>query len=65
VIHAPIQAREITARDVQFDFVKSPGASCGAKVDFSTWICTLFGNPCREIQEACQILNTRDGISPQ
>ena len=60
MIHARIQAREIATHDVQFDLIKSPGASCGAKVDFPTWICTLFGNPGREIEEARQILNARD-----
>ena len=64
VIHAGIQAREIASHDIQFDLVESSGAGCGAKVDFSTRICTLFGNPCREIEEARQILNARDRISP-
>ena len=44
MIHAGIQAREIARHDVQFDLVESAGASCGAKVDFSAWIGTLFGN---------------------
>src|SRR5439155_20283390 len=56
VIHAGIQAREISSHDMQFDLVESSGTSCGAKVDFSTRICTLFSNPCREIEEARQIL---------
>src|SRR5262244_3532994 len=55
VIHAGIQAREITTHDVQFDLVESSSASCGAKVDFSTRIGTLFGDPSREIEEARQI----------
>src|SRR5438045_2245782 len=59
VIHAGIQVREIASHDIQFDFVESSGAGRGAKVDFSTRICTLFGNPCREIEEARQILNAR------
>ncbi len=63
MIHAGIQVREIASHDIQFNLVESPGASCGAKVDFSTRICTLLGNPCREIEEARQILNARDRIS--
>src|SRR5260370_23341282 len=57
VIHAGIQTPEIATHDIQFDFVESSGTSCGTKVDFSTWIRTLFCNPRREIEEACQILN--------
>src|ERR1700691_3606932 len=52
VIHAGIQAREIASHDVQLDLVESAGAGCGTKVDFSTWIGTLFGYPRREIKEA-------------
>src|SRR5215471_7314274 len=63
VIHAGIQVREIASHDIQFDLVERSGASCGTKVDFSTRICALFGNPCREIKEARQILNARDRVS--
>src|SRR5438270_12532064 len=65
VIHARIQARQITTHQVQFDLVESSGAGCGAKVDLSTWIRPLFCDSCREIEEARQILNARDRISPR
>jgi hypothetical protein len=63
MIYAGVQTLEIATYDVQFDLVESSSTSCGAKVDFPTWICPLFGNPRREIEEARKILNARDRIS--
>src|SRR5580704_9830036 len=59
VMHAGIQAREIASHDIQLDLIEGSSAGCSAKVDFSTWMCALFGNPCREIENAPEILKIR------
>ena len=52
VIHAGVQARETASHDIQLDLVEGSGAGCGAKIDFSAWRFTVFGNPRREIENA-------------
>ena len=60
--YARIQAREVASHDVQFDLVECSGAGCGAKVDFSGGMFSLFGNSRREVQDARQVLEGRDRI---